>query len=134
MFKVFRRVVLVLSAGLLLTTLPACTGAIPPQQIPGTTVPTANTQPITLELKKRYFQALTIAKGLNTAAELAVDMGLLTPGSKTAVTVADLLNDLKKAMDAADTAFKVNNAIRLEANVRNMDTITASIKGLLGLK
>jgi hypothetical protein len=98
---------------------------------PGTSVPA---EPITLVLKKGYYAALSGAVGLERAAELAVDMGLLKSGSPTAVKVADLLVTLKRAMDAGDRALRAGDKLNLEANIRNINSTAGTIKLLLGIK
>lgn len=118
-----------LIAGTLLSTIPltsACglnNGVAIHQVLP--------TQHITPTLKKAYYVALSGAIGLNSTADLSVDMGFLKPGSPQAIRVADALVELKKAMDLADVAFKSNDALQLEVNVAKITNITSTIKAAL---
>lgn len=60
--------------------------------------------------EKALYAAEAALFGANTAAEAAVDNGLLKPGSAEAVKVADYLDTAKKALNVARSAYRAGDA------------------------
>lgn len=60
--------------------------------------------------EKALYAAEAALFGANTAAEAAVDNGLLKPGSPDAVKVADYLDTAKKALNVARQAYRAGDA------------------------
>jgi hypothetical protein len=67
--------------------------------------------------------------GANTAAEAAVDNGLLAAGSPKAVQVADYLDAGKRALDVARAAYRAGDAKTMAARLdAAQDTIGSAMK------
>jgi hypothetical protein len=87
---------------------------------------------VPLSVKRNYYRALVGAVGLERMASAAVDVGLLTPGSRNAVFVADKLNDLKRVMDALRAARRAADANSLAARVNEANAIIDELAPLVG--
>lgn len=125
MKSIFHRLLL---ATALASTIPiaGCGPIAAPAAISGTVV-----GEITPKLKQAYVVAVSGAMALERAAELSVDLKLVTPGSPTAIQIADHLDNLHKLLQRADQALKVGDAITLTQNVGQIKELTKTIKVFL---
>ena len=87
--------------------------------------------PVPLSVKKGYYVAMQAAVGLEHTADIAVDSKLITPGSPTAIKVADGLDKLHTVMTAANTALKAGDAATLSQKIQEVENLVAQVAPLL---
>lgn len=75
--------------------------------------------------EKAFYTATAAVYGLEVAAEKAVDVGALKPGSAVAVKIADALDAAKKALDKAYAAKAVADNINVDYWVQQALTAVA---------
>lgn len=84
--------------------------------------------------EKALYAAEAALFGANTAAEAAVDAGILKPGSLDAIKVADYLQTAKAALDAGRAAYRLGDAGTFAAKIGASQTLIAQAWALIPAK
>lgn len=117
-------------AGTLLMTIPLG-GCSLVHLNPGQSVDAIVNSPVD---EKAYLALLQFEVTANEMAIVAIDLGIIKPGSKTAVAMADLLQQLTQVVDAAKQAKALNDAETVQAKVQEGRKLYAEILALLSIK
>lgn len=94
--------------------------------------PTPTTNPgaplsATLMDEKALFYAEAAMYGANLSASSAVDAGLIQPGSKQAIDIADKLDRAKQLLDIARAAYEVGDSESYHASVEAMTGLISDV-------
>lgn len=123
---------IIASISLGLTATPIVSGCTPGGIIstPGTFDPSAPIA-IPLKVKEAYRTALQASIGIETSVNLAIDAGLLKPGTPEAIKVADILHTIKGVVDAIHTAYRAGNTSDLATRIAELTSLVTQVSVLI---